>query len=118
MGPGSAEQRHSASKTRVNALVALHRAPDTATSRPALTLTSLSVPSRPAGTFPDECCFQVIYFVSSIFFPTPVETRPKARVETCWLTRAVKNASANRRFAEICVNFDGSAGLTERKWRN
>ncbi len=29
MGPGSAEQRRSALKTRVNALMALHRARDT-----------------------------------------------------------------------------------------
>ena len=29
VGPGSAAQRHSASKTRVNALVALHRVRDT-----------------------------------------------------------------------------------------
>jgi hypothetical protein len=29
------------------------------------------MPSHPAGAFPDECCFQVIYFVCSIFFLTP-----------------------------------------------
>jgi hypothetical protein len=81
-------------------------------------LTSLSAPSRPARTFPDECCFQVIYFVSSIFFLTPVELSPKARVETCWLTDAVKNIWATRRFAGFCAGFVGPAGLTERKWRD
>jgi hypothetical protein len=34
-----------------------------------------------------------------LFFPG--ELSPKARVETSWLTQAVKNASANRRFAGI-----------------
>jgi len=34
MGPGSAEQRHSASKTRVNALVALHHVRDTKCGTP------------------------------------------------------------------------------------
>jgi hypothetical protein len=44
--------------------------------------------------FVGECCFQVIYFVSSIFFLTPIEMAAKRRVETGWLRRAVKNAWA------------------------
>jgi hypothetical protein len=31
-------------------------------------LTQSSGASRACGTFPDECCFQVIYFVSNISF--------------------------------------------------
>jgi hypothetical protein len=27
----------------------------------------------PGGTFPEECCFQVIYFVSNIYFVSPAE---------------------------------------------
>jgi hypothetical protein len=36
-------------------------------------LTSLSEPSRSAGTFAQECCFQVIYFVSNISFCPCIE---------------------------------------------
>jgi hypothetical protein len=41
-------------------------------------------------TFPAECCFQVIYFVSNIFFVRPVGVPQAPRVETIRLTGAVK----------------------------
>jgi hypothetical protein len=50
--------------------------------------------NHPCGTFPDECCFQVIYFVSDISFVARSESAAKPRIETCWLTHAVKNAWA------------------------
>jgi hypothetical protein len=42
------------------------------------------------GTFPKECCFQVIYFVLNISFLAPDQMSPKASVATGCLTRAVK----------------------------
>ena len=36
-------------------------------------LTTTSVPGAARGTFPDECCFQVIYFVCNISFGDPPE---------------------------------------------
>jgi hypothetical protein len=50
MGPGSAAQRHSASKTRVNALMALHRIRDTQLSDSTSHNHALSGASRVAGT--------------------------------------------------------------------
>jgi hypothetical protein len=40
----------------------------------------------------DKCCFQVIYFVSSIFFSPPAKRGPAARVETIRLMPATNNA--------------------------
>jgi hypothetical protein len=59
-------------------------------------------------TFPDECCFQVIYFNSNISFADPIETGLTAGVETTRLTRAVKNAwvrRANQHFPEVCADI-------------
>src|SRR5580692_11291790 len=43
----------------------------------ATPLTSLSVPRGRCGTFPKECCFQVIYFVSNISFVAATEPSPR-----------------------------------------
>jgi hypothetical protein len=59
-----------------------------------LTQTSASV--AVVRRFSGKCCFQVIYFNSNISFSPTRQTNPKARVETIWLTHAVKNARASR----------------------
>jgi hypothetical protein len=55
-----------------------------------LTQTSASVADM--RRFSGKCCFQVIYFKSNISFSPTCQMSPKARVETIWLTHAVKNA--------------------------
>lgn len=51
---------------------------------------------RCPGTFPDECCFQVIYFNSNISFCFAIETGLTAGLETIRLRHAVKNAWVRR----------------------
>jgi hypothetical protein len=70
-------------------------AADFARQMPFLTQSSGAGCAR--GTFPDECCFQVIYFVSNISFSAPSEQGPTAAAESVWLTYAVKNAWADWR---------------------
>jgi hypothetical protein len=53
---------------------ALRRARDT---NPDAALTSLSAPAGRCCTFPAECCFQVIYFVSNISFVAAAEAVPR-----------------------------------------
>src|SRR5215218_3051522 len=48
------------------------------------------------GKFPDECCFQVIYFNSNISFVERHETSLAAGLETIRLRHAVKNAWVRR----------------------
>jgi hypothetical protein len=52
----------------------LRRAQDT---NPDAALTPLSAPRDRCGTFPERCCFQVIYFVSNISFVAAAEPSPK-----------------------------------------
>jgi hypothetical protein len=44
---------------------------------PGAALTPLSMPRGRCGTFPKECCFQVIYFVSNISFVAATEPSPR-----------------------------------------
>jgi len=53
---------------------ALRRARDT---NPDAALTPLSVPRGRCGTFTEECCFQVIYFVSNISIVAAAEPSPR-----------------------------------------
>jgi hypothetical protein len=53
---------------------ALRRARDT---NPDAALTPLSMPRGRCGTFPKECCFQVIYFVSNISIVAAAEPSPR-----------------------------------------
>jgi hypothetical protein len=80
---------------------------------PPAALTRLSGTGDPTVTFPDGCCFQVIYFVCSIFLLTPIEVSPAAGVETSWLTHAVKNAWADRHFAGFCTRLSAPEGAAE-----
>jgi hypothetical protein len=57
--------------------------------------------------FPAECCFQVIYFISNISFVPPAGGPWRLRVETIWLTGAVKNVGV-RSVCRFCVNFGRS----------
>jgi hypothetical protein len=71
----------------------------------SIALTHLSGASRPARPFPGKCCFPGIYFVSNIPFFGQRWLPGEAPVETIRLTRAVKNAWANQRFAGFASNF-------------
>jgi hypothetical protein len=67
------------------------------------------------AAFPSRCCFQVIYFISNIFFSLPTQPHPRARVETVRLTRAVKNVWAALTGGELESNdveadFGGAFG--------
>jgi hypothetical protein len=59
---------------RCTAEEALRRARD---KNPDVTLTPLSAPHGYCGTFPKECCFQVIYFVSNISTVAAAEPSPR-----------------------------------------
>jgi hypothetical protein len=71
--------------------------------------------------FSGKCCFRDIYFVSNIFFLEPRRRPGAGFAETSWLTRADKNAWANRRqmlrFAGFASNFTPQ-GVTEAKRRD
>jgi hypothetical protein len=61
-------------------------------------LTRLSGVIAPRRAFPAERCFQVIYFISNIFFVSRAKPARTPTVETARLTHAVKNAWASRHF--------------------
>jgi hypothetical protein len=70
----------------------------------------------PDCRFPGQCCFRVIYFVRNIFSLWLRRTARAALAETRSLTRVVKNARANRRFAGFA--WDLAFPERARKWRD
>jgi hypothetical protein len=63
-------------------------------------------PAAPGRTFAKERCFQIIYFISNISFVFLRGTAPRPRVETGWLTHAVKNAWADWRQTRLLQGFN------------
>jgi hypothetical protein len=52
------------------------------------------------------------------FLSYPLEVSPEARVETGWLSHAVKNAWASQRFAGFARDFTAPLGVRQKSGDN
>src|SRR5262249_15974210 len=79
--------------TRLNCFIRHHHAHRLRAMVPALHMSIAHMPESVAlvRLFAGECCFQVIYFVSNIFFISRSPNGPASRVETIRLTRTTNN---------------------------
>jgi hypothetical protein len=81
-----------------------------------LSLAQMSETVARVRPFSGKCCFQVIYFKPNISSSPPPSDTEGIRVETIWLTRAVKNTWEGRCLRGFNHDLGRRRGLLEAKW--